>query len=106
MEEFLKLWEKNPQLLNQAQFEKVRKKWPKMVLHHNNSNFDEAVWDICLDGEEDELENGEPDRMLIWDVWYVVVHQGWYMRDIAEKVPEGDWVCQKWMNIIFNNKLP
>jgi len=106
MEEFKKLWEENPNELNVKKYDKIRKKMHKMVCHKNNSNFDEAVCDICLDGYEDELPNGESDSLLIWDVCFVVVHQGCYMRDIAEKVPEGDWVWQKCLNIIYNSRLP
>ena len=106
MEEFLALWAKFPELLNEKNYDKIRKNWPKIIQHKNNSNFEEAVCDICLEGDEDELENGNPDKLLIWDVWYVVVHQGCYQRDIAENVPEGDWVCQRCLNVIFYQKWP
>jgi hypothetical protein len=76
MQEFEKLKEQNKHLLNEEQYKKVRKNCSKIVIHFNNDNFDEAVCDICLDGDEDELENGEPDKLLICEVCYVVVHQG------------------------------
>jgi hypothetical protein len=57
-----------------------------------------------LDGDEEELDDGQPDKLVICDVCYVVVHQSCYSRDIATTVPEGDWVCQRCMNIIFHKK--
>lgn len=106
MLEFKDLCKTQPELLTQENYDKVRKKCPKIIQNQNNDNFDEAVWDICLEGDEDELPNGEPDVLVICDIWYVVVHQGWYLRDIEQKVPEGDWLCQRCMNVVFHQKLP
>ena len=65
MEEFRALAVLNASSLNEENYAKARKKCSKIVQNSNNSNFDEAVCDICLEGDEDELPNGDPDRLVI-----------------------------------------
>jgi hypothetical protein len=43
MLEFQNLCESQPEQLTQENYEKVRKKCPKIIQNQNNDNFDEAV---------------------------------------------------------------
>ena len=58
----------------------------------------QARWYICLDdGVYSE------DEMVGCSGWLVTVHQNWYRRGLAEKIPEDDWYCERCREVMSGN---
>lgn len=55
---------------------------------NENKDEDKIVCDICK-----EKECLDDDEIVICSLCLVGVHQSCYGRDIAETVPDGDWLC-------------
>jgi NuA3 HAT complex component NTO1 len=64
-----------------------------------NEVDEDIVCDICLDNKIIEEDD---DEIVLCDLCNVAVHQTCYAHDIYDKLPEGNWYCNRCKFLLSN----
>ena len=81
----------------------LRENTKEMITWENDTNFDSARWDVWLISDSIN-ENGKNDELVFWELWYTLVHQNWYGRDIKDKVPSCEWLWERCLYAFIYSK--
>ncbi|CAI2387126.1 unnamed protein product [Moneuplotes crassus] len=95
---------KNPSKLSELSYERIRVKNGNIISKENYCNLDTARCDICLKDYCQIFEDGSNDDLIMCDVCKVLVHQSCYGRDILSSIPEGDWLCERCIYLLYKGR--
>eukprot|EP00347_Sterkiella_histriomuscorum_P015406 403357142 len=80
-------------------FKKLQEIYSEMVNKVNQENDEDVRCDVCL-----QYSSEDTDQIIICELCCGAVHQSCYKKELCEKVPDGDWLCQRCQHTIKQHR--